>query len=436
LAALRAQFDDQVQDFVQDQKIDALVDEVEDLRDAAGMGQPDPEFESRRDALRESLTNWQAPEGTSPEDAAELKAQLQSLVDSYQPQPGQSADQALAALRAQFDDQVQDFVQDQKIDALVDEQMRDNAAATDSATDAATDSPTTDTTTTDPTAGTGMPGTDADTGADTASGDTGMTTGDMDSGDMDTGDNGMTTGDMTTGDMTTGDVTTGDMDSGDMDSGDMGGMDPDPRVTMPRDVLTDDFDDMVGDGPSSAPEDLPTFAMGEPTPGQPIEDLDIDFDLGVATGTDGPSIFDPDNPDSPFHDPAEDMFSVAEDAAAPVSSALDDDDIFSVGDLGAASADSDDDLGSMFQNTGIVPPHITDAPDFGADDLDLPDLPDLDLPDLDGPDTSLPSMPDLDDASAMDDLPSPGHDLDDDLDGDLGPGGMDADDMNDPLSGI
>src|SRR5690606_6826874 len=145
---LRAQFDDQVEDFVQDQKIDALVDEVAggelngsdaappDLDPQVGRAScraregtsPDDAAAIRAEVQQavdtyapEPGQAWAPPEGTSPEDAAAFRAELQQLVDPYAPVPGQSADAALAALRAQFDDQVEDFVQDQKIDALVDE---------------------------------------------------------------------------------------------------------------------------------------------------------------------------------------------------------------------------------------------------------------------------------------------------------------------------
>ncbi|MDP2292506.1 MAG: hypothetical protein Q8M22_15050, partial [Actinomycetota bacterium] len=49
----------------------------------------------------------------------------------FEPTPGQSADDALANLRAQYDERVQDFTQDQKIDALVEEQLADDEAEAD-----------------------------------------------------------------------------------------------------------------------------------------------------------------------------------------------------------------------------------------------------------------------------------------------------------------
>jgi hypothetical protein len=170
--------------------------------------------------------------------------------------------------------------------------------------------------------------------------------------------------------------------------------------------------------------------MGEPTPGQPVDELDLDIDTDSPSGP-----FGTDDPDSPAY-----LGGPDEEPLVSAPSGDLDDDIFGVGDLApAASADTGDDLGAIFENTGIVPPHITDAPDFG-DDLDLDgadlDLPDLDLPDLPGPDATFPTLPDLDDLPAMDDMPSLGPDADDDLDLDLGAGGLDADDMNDPLSGI
>ena len=122
IAELRDEFEVRIENFTQDQQIDALIEEVSDLQGGSGAMTPDPEFEALRNRLRDSLADWEAPEGTSPEDAAELRTQLEALVDRYQP-AGRPADDALADPRAAFDERVQDFVQDQKIDALVEEQM-------------------------------------------------------------------------------------------------------------------------------------------------------------------------------------------------------------------------------------------------------------------------------------------------------------------------
>lgn len=128
IAELREQFELRVENFTQDQRIAALIDEVRNITDSLA---PDPDFEVQRAALRDALADWEAPEGTSPEDAATLRAELQALVDRFQPAPGQTAEQSLAALRATFADHVQDFVQDLKIDALVDAELaRDGADAT------------------------------------------------------------------------------------------------------------------------------------------------------------------------------------------------------------------------------------------------------------------------------------------------------------------
>ena len=86
-----------------------------------------PEIETVRAELRERLEKWEPPEGTDPAEAAELRAELEGLVDRFQPLPGQTTEQAVASVRDQFEDKVEDFSQDQKIDALVEEQHREDA---------------------------------------------------------------------------------------------------------------------------------------------------------------------------------------------------------------------------------------------------------------------------------------------------------------------
>ncbi len=88
----------------------------------------DSEFEAARALLLDRLDDFEAPPGTSPEDAAELKAELQGVIDRFEPAPGQSTEDALAMLRDQYDQHVQDFTQDQKIEALIEETQRDNEA--------------------------------------------------------------------------------------------------------------------------------------------------------------------------------------------------------------------------------------------------------------------------------------------------------------------
>ncbi|TPW11573.1 MAG: molecular chaperone DnaK [Acidimicrobiaceae bacterium] len=94
---------------------------------AAAAPAADAEFEAARATLLERLEHFEAPEGTSPEDAQELRDELQDAVERFQVAPGQSTEDALAALRDDYDQRVQDFTQDQKIDALVREAQRDNA---------------------------------------------------------------------------------------------------------------------------------------------------------------------------------------------------------------------------------------------------------------------------------------------------------------------
>jgi actin-like ATPase involved in cell morphogenesis len=325
IAELRDEFELRIDNFAQDQKIDALVDQV--AAGGGGMAEPDPEFESRRAELVESLANWEAPEGTSPEDAADIKAQLEALVETFQPTAGQSADDAMAALRAAFDDQVEDFVQDQKIDALVDAQAAMEAEA---------------------------------------EGDAATLTEDPDAGGE-------------VADMT---------DEGVAADPDEGG-EIDPRVTMPTDVLTDDFDVLIADP-------VPGFAIGEldPTAHAPAPG-DEDFSTPGGGGLEIDTDFD----------------------------------VLGIGDL---------------SDRGIVPPIIDVTPPdiLPADDLVMDDLvPDgiADAIDTLGDGGVMPviderlttSIDDL--VPSSDDVPSLVPDQDDDTEFDAG---MTHDQADDPLSGI
>ena len=98
----------------------------------------DPGFEASRSQLLARLEAFEAPEGTSPEDAAALKAELRETIENFDPRPGQSASDAMADLRDQFDETMQDFTQDQQIEALIEETQRDNEE------EAAADAPATD----------------------------------------------------------------------------------------------------------------------------------------------------------------------------------------------------------------------------------------------------------------------------------------------------
>ncbi len=88
----------------------------------------DAQFEAARATLLERLEHFEAPAGTSPEDAQQLRQELIEAVERFDPAPGQTTQDALAELRDDYDRRVQDFTQDQKIDALVQEAQRDNEA--------------------------------------------------------------------------------------------------------------------------------------------------------------------------------------------------------------------------------------------------------------------------------------------------------------------
>ena len=155
VAALRYEFEDRVRDFAQDQRIDALIDEQQqqdtgadgkpptgpaetpdampgmpDMPDTTGgWGTSPPSVETIRMQLRERITKLSIPDGTDPADAAKLRSDLEGLLDRFRPGTGQSVDDAVAALRYEFEDRVRDFAQDQRIDALIEEQNEEDAAA-------------------------------------------------------------------------------------------------------------------------------------------------------------------------------------------------------------------------------------------------------------------------------------------------------------------
>ena len=153
VAALRYEFEDRVRDFAQDQRIDALIDEQQQARRrgrwqaadrpcrdpgrhaghaghagragaTGGGGTSPPSVETIRMQLRERITKLSIPDGTDPADAAKLRGDLEGLLDRFRPGPDQSVDDAVAALRYEFEDRVRDFAQDQRIDALIEEQNR------------------------------------------------------------------------------------------------------------------------------------------------------------------------------------------------------------------------------------------------------------------------------------------------------------------------
>jgi len=89
---------------------------------------PDADFDAAREQLLERIAGLDLGEGVDPDDAAALREELAGMVERFSPDAGQSTDEALAALRDEYDQRVQDFTQDQKIEALIDEQLRDNEA--------------------------------------------------------------------------------------------------------------------------------------------------------------------------------------------------------------------------------------------------------------------------------------------------------------------
>jgi hypothetical protein len=211
-----------------------------------------------------------------------------------------------------------------------------------------------------------------------------------------------------------------------------GGDDTGAGGAMQTQVLVDDLDEMIGEPTAVTPTDVdvdaaprPGFAMGEPTPGEPVVaavvDTDIDDDMFAIPDGDAPMTIEPDVPTNT--------------GIVPPAITMDDDDIFGVGDLTPAAPvadDTPDTDGDVDTDTG--PDDMTfggdlDQPDTGGDD----DM-DMDLPGMHDP-LSMTS----DDLTPDDDLSSFGSGLDhddmDDMD-DAHVDGMSADDMNDPMSGF
>ena len=87
----------------------------------------DHELDAVRTQLRDRVAKLDLPENTDPADAAKLRADLDGLLDRYNPSSGQSIDDAVAGLRYEFEDRVRDFAQDQRIKALIEEQREKDA---------------------------------------------------------------------------------------------------------------------------------------------------------------------------------------------------------------------------------------------------------------------------------------------------------------------
>ncbi|MCU1367717.1 MAG: hypothetical protein JWN39_3356, partial [Ilumatobacteraceae bacterium] len=92
-----------------------------------GDGAGDDAFDAAKARLIDRVAGFDPPAGATPAETADLKADLQQMIDRFVPLPGESTADALAALHAQYDDRVHVFNQDQKIDALIQETRRDNA---------------------------------------------------------------------------------------------------------------------------------------------------------------------------------------------------------------------------------------------------------------------------------------------------------------------
>ena len=308
VAELRDEFALRIDDFTQDQKIDALVEAQQGQGGQGGMGggmgtppPADPEFEATRQMLRDRLENWQPPDGTDPAQSAQLKAELQAMIDRYRPLPGQSREDAMAELQDRFDGKVDDFERDQKLDALIDAEEDRQGADTETPApagapvDPATGAPMAPPppppapgTAQDPAAGGAAPPPPPPPPAAGAAGGATMPPPPPpppvvgmplpvddsppppdDAEPSDDGPQGVAIGEM---DPT---AQTHDEDTAA----------PDPRVTTPADALVDEFDEMVADVAAST-DDAITALPTAPAPdgmAVAVETADVLGDVAVAT---------------------------------------------------------------------------------------------------------------------------------------------------------
>lgn len=127
LAAMRDEYQDQVKDFVQDQRIKDIIDDqaAEDAADAA----VDTVLDGAKARLLAGLGQYKPPPGTDPEDFAAMRADVEALIRRYEPVPGQTAEEAMADLRFHYQNRVRDVAQEMRIDKVADELAEQDTAA-------------------------------------------------------------------------------------------------------------------------------------------------------------------------------------------------------------------------------------------------------------------------------------------------------------------
>ena len=127
LAAMKDEYQDQVKDFVQDQRLaDIIKDETAEDAEAAAI---DTALDDAKAKLLAGLTQYKPPAGTDPEDFASMRADVEGLINRYHPVPGQTAEEALAELRYQYESRVRDMAQDMKIDEVAEDLTKDDTSA-------------------------------------------------------------------------------------------------------------------------------------------------------------------------------------------------------------------------------------------------------------------------------------------------------------------
>ncbi|MFL6089275.1 MAG: Hsp70 family protein [Aeromicrobium sp.] len=122
LAAMKDEYQDQVKDFVQDQRIADLVND--DAKQDAQATAIEAQLSDAKAKLLAGLENYQPPPGTNAADFAAMRADVEGLISRYHPVPGQTAQEALADLRYQYGSRVHEMAQDMKIEGVADDLSR------------------------------------------------------------------------------------------------------------------------------------------------------------------------------------------------------------------------------------------------------------------------------------------------------------------------
>jgi hypothetical protein len=124
---MKDEYQDQVKDFVQDQRLaDIIADETAEDAQAAAI---ESQLDGAKAKLLAGLSQYKPPPGADPEDYASMRADVEALISRYHPVPGQTAEEALAELRYQYQSRVRDLAQEMKIDKVAEDLTQEDTAA-------------------------------------------------------------------------------------------------------------------------------------------------------------------------------------------------------------------------------------------------------------------------------------------------------------------